>query len=183
MKIVFLTGSNRIGATSTILAKAMAMRMERKQVEASVFDLAEWPLPYYSPDDSYEHHDGVQRLSRLMREADGIVLTTPEYHGSVSGVLKNALDFLGQEHFAGKPVLSVSSSGGAVGTSSLTQLQTIVRNLHGVNSPEWVSIGGAQRARYEQLENAELDARSEHGMETFLRLVGKLARREDAIVR
>lgn len=40
----------------------------------------------------------------------------------------------------------MSSSGGAVGTSSLLQLQAIVRNLHGINSPEWISIGGAQRS-------------------------------------
>lgn len=182
MKIVILTGSNRRGATSTVLAKAMAKRMERKQVEVSIFDLAERPLPFYSPDDSFAHHDGVQSLSRLMLEADGIVLTTPEYHGGISGVLKNALDFLGQEHFAGKPVLSISSSGGAVGVSSLMQLQTIVRNLHGINSPDWISIGGNQRSKYESLQTAELDARAEQGMETFLELVGKLVRREDRTV-
>lgn len=38
-------------------------------------------------------------------------------------------------HISGKPVLSVSSAGGPVGVSSLTHLQSIMRNLHGVNSP------------------------------------------------
>jgi NAD(P)H-dependent FMN reductase len=59
--------------------------------------------------------------------------------------LKNALDFLGFDQFDSKAVLAVSSSGGAVGVSPLTHLQTIVRNLHGVNCPEWISIGGENR--------------------------------------
>ena len=177
MRIVFLTGSNRKGATSTLLARTMAKRMEQEQVEASVFDLAEWQLPLYSPDANYAQHEGVQRLNRLMLEADGIVIATPEYHGGISGVLKNALDFLGQVHFAGKPVLSISSAGGAVAVSSLTQLQAIVRNLHGISSPHWISIGGDQRAAYSSTSTAELDARAEQGMEALLDLAGRLGRR------
>lgn len=42
---------------------------------------------------------------------------------------------------AGKAVLSVSSSGGSLGVSSLTHLQTIVRNLHGINCSDWISVG------------------------------------------
>ncbi|RUS46924.1 NADPH-dependent FMN reductase [Cohnella sp. AR92] len=183
MKIAVIAGSNRINATSTNLAKAMVNRMERMQVEASVFDLAERPLPFYSPDDSYAHHDGVQKLSRIMMDADGIVLSTPEYHGGISGVLKNAIDFLGKEHFSGKPVLLISSSGGAVGISSLTQLQMTVRNLHGINSPHWISIGGNQRSRYENPETAELDSRAEQAMEAFLDLTGRLAGRSEANAR
>ncbi|MBO9598275.1 MAG: NAD(P)H-dependent oxidoreductase, partial [Cohnella sp.] len=72
----------------TILAKAMAKRMEQKHMQSTVFDLAEWQLPLYSPDVDYSNHDGVKRLDRLMLEADGIVLSTPEYHGSISGALK-----------------------------------------------------------------------------------------------
>lgn len=176
MKIVLLAGSNRKGASSTLLVKSMAKRMEQKQVQASVFDLAEWQLPIYSPDADYSNHDGLRRLNRLMLEADGIVLSTPEYHGSISGALKNALDFLGQDHFAGKPVLSISSAGGPVGVSSLTQLQAIVRNLHGINSPQWISIGGDQRARYASPATAELDNRAERAMEALLDLAGKLRR-------
>lgn len=176
MKIAFLTGSNRKGASSTLLAKSMAKRMEQKQVQSVVFDLAEWQLPLYSPDIDYSNHDGVRRLNRLMQEADGIVLSTPEYHGSISGVLKNALDYLGQSHFAGKPVLSISSAGGPVGVSSLTQLQAIVRNLHGINSPHWISIGGDQSARYSSTATVELDNRAEQAMEALLDLAGKLGR-------
>lgn len=142
MKIVIIAGSNRKEATSTILAKALQAQMNLGSVETELFNLYETPLPFYSPDEIFNRHEGVRELQRLLMEADGIILTTPEYHGGMSGVLKNALDHMGQMHFSGKPVLSVSSAGGAVGVSSLQQMQATVRNLHGINSPEWISIGG-----------------------------------------
>ncbi|MBD2868186.1 NADPH-dependent FMN reductase [Paenibacillus arenilitoris] len=146
MNIVIIAGSNRKAATSTRLSSYVGQLISQKGHSVKLFDLYETPLPFYSSEGTGHDHESVVRLQQAMREADGVVLASPEYHGSISGVLKNALDFLGQDHFRGKAVLSMSSAGGAVGTSSLTQLQAIVRNLHGINSPEWISIGGAQRS-------------------------------------
>ncbi len=145
MNIVIIAGSNRMGATSTRLAEYVASLVAAQGHQAAVVDLYKKPLPFYSPDNEYESTDAIQELHATMRAADAVVLATPEYHSGISGVLKNALDHLGQDHFRGKVVLSMSSAGGAVGTSSLQQLHTIVRNLHGINLPEWISIGGAQR--------------------------------------
>lgn len=183
MKIVIIAGSNRKEATSTILAKALQAQMNRGSVETELFNLYETPLPFYSPDEIFNRHEGVRELQRLvMEEADGIILTTPEYHGGMSGVLKNALDHLGQMHFSGKPVLSVSSAGGAVGVSSLQQMQATVRNLHGINSPEWISIGGSQRDLYES-ESAEgtivLDYRAKEALSIFMELVKKISNKEE----
>jgi len=144
IRIALLAGSNRKDASSTKLLRYMAGRLKERGVEAALFDVYESPLPMYSPDDE-EPHPNARRLASLVRSADALVLGTPEYHGSVSGALKNALDYLGSEEVGGKPTLSVSSSGGAVGVSSLTHLQSIVRGLHGINCPEWVSLGGRQR--------------------------------------
>ncbi|MBH5319788.1 NAD(P)H-dependent oxidoreductase [Paenibacillus sp. GSMTC-2017] len=145
MNIILLAGSNRKDATSTRLSAFVGDIISKSGHQAHLFDLYEKPLPFYSPDDEYDSTDTISELQKVMRQSDAIVLATPEYHSSISGVLKNALDHLGQEHFRGKAVLSMSSAGGAVGTSSLQQLQAIVRNLHGINSAEWISIGGAQR--------------------------------------
>ncbi|OXM84138.1 NADPH-dependent FMN reductase [Paenibacillus rigui] len=145
MRITIVSGSNRKQATSTQLSVYLAKVLESNGVKATLIDLNAAPLPFYSPD--VEHRDEhLNAYKKSLNEADGIVLVTPEYHGAPSGVLKNALDHVGFEQFDGKVVLSVSSAGGAVGVSSLQQLQTIVRNVHGVNCPEWISIGGEQRA-------------------------------------
>ncbi|MCU6709162.1 NAD(P)H-dependent oxidoreductase [Paenibacillus sp. J5C_2022] len=155
MKIAIVAGSNRSSATSTRLAEYGARLTRSKGHDTELFDLYRTPLPFYCPDEYYEGHKGLTQFKELMRQADAVVLATPEYHGSVSGVLKNALDFLGKEHLGGKPVLSLSSAGGAVGVSSLQHLQTIIRNVHGINVPEWISIGGSQREWFRQARGDE----------------------------
>lgn len=144
LRIALIAGSNRENATSTKLLRYMAETLRKRGMNATLIDLYETPVPLYSPDADGSDASTVAMV-RAVGEADAVVLGTPEYHGSISGVLKNALDYMGSAEFSGKPVLSVSSSGGAVGVSSLTHLQTIVRNLHGVNSPEWLSLGGDAR--------------------------------------
>ncbi|MFE5319083.1 NADPH-dependent FMN reductase [Paenibacillus sp. NPDC056579] len=144
MKITILAGSNRKQSTSTQLCRYIQTVLEGKECEVTLIDLNQSPVPIYSPD--VEANDtNLLFMKQQLKDADGIVLATPEYHGAPSGVLKNALDHVGFEQFDGKVVLSVSSTGGAVGVSSLQQLQTIVRNVHGINCPEWISIGGDQR--------------------------------------
>ncbi|WP_282936730.1 NADPH-dependent FMN reductase [Paenibacillus sp. RC67] len=144
MKITILAGSNRKHSTSTQLCHYIQSVLESNDCTVALLDLNELPVPFFSPD--VESDDAnLQYMKNQLKEADGIVLATPEYHGAPSGVLKNALDHVGFDQFDGKVVLSVCSTGGAVGVSSLQQLQTIVRNVHGINCPEWISIGGEQR--------------------------------------
>lgn len=149
MNIGIIAGSNRKGSISTKLSQYIERLILQKGHQVTLIDLYRSPLPFYSPDESYSEHAGVAELKQSMLAADAIVLATPEYHGSISGVLKNALDHLGQDHFNGKPVLSVSAAGGPVGVSSLQMLQAMVRNLHGINAPDWISIGGSQHKWFE----------------------------------
>lgn len=145
MKIAIIAGSNREQASSTRLAEYAGKKLKEMGCEVSIIDLYKDPLPMYSPDMDADADANVTLMGQKVMAADGIILSTPEYHGGPSGALKNALDFLDSDHFDGKIVLSISSAGGAVGVSSLQQLQAIVRNVHGINCPEWISIGGDQR--------------------------------------
>ncbi|QHW34953.1 NAD(P)H-dependent oxidoreductase [Paenibacillus rhizovicinus] len=144
MRITIIAGATRRESTSALLSAYIANVMREEGHEVTLFDLREKPLPFYDDDDE-EMHPNTSELLDAVFHADAVVLSTPEYHGSLSGVLKNALDYLGKGQFGDKAVMPVCSSGGAVGVSSLQQMQAIVRNLHGINSPEWISIGGSQR--------------------------------------
>ncbi|KAA8783300.1 azobenzene reductase [Paenibacillus sp. 4624] len=189
MNIVILAGSNRRNATSTRLGEYAAEIIQRQGHEASLFNLYEKPLPFYAPDEKQDTDENLVTLNTAMLAADAIILSTPEYHGSISGVLKNALDHLSQAHFSGKSVLSISSAGGAVGVSSLTQMQTMVRNLHGINAPEWISIGGAQRRRfeatfdgYEEYEGSQdIEERVQRVLGSFLNLAQTLTAARSAL--
>jgi azobenzene reductase len=179
MRITLITGSNHQAATSTRLTEYIQHLVQSHGHQATLIDLNKTPIPFYSPDDAHGGHEALEFLKRAMHEADSIVLATPEYHSGISGVLKNALDHLGQDHFHNKAVLSVSSSGGAVAVSSLTQLQTIVRNLHGINSPEWISIGGDQRKSFQTGVayadiHPDVDKRVRRVVNSFLELTNAL---------
>ena len=145
MKILVLAGSNRKAGSSHMLAKAIARRIREKGHEVSLFDLHAKPLPMFDPDEDYSAYPAVEELVNGVYLAHGIVLVSPEYHGTISGALKNALDYLIYEHVDGKPVLSAACSGGVAAYGALNQLQAIVRNLHGINSPEWISVGSIER--------------------------------------
>lgn len=180
MKIAILAGSNRLNSASTRMARYLKNSLLAQGHAVQLFDLKQTPLPLYDPDRESDPKEAAA-LSALMMDSDAIILTTPEYHGTVSGVLKNALDYLGEEHFEGKAVLSVSSAGGAVGVSSLTHLQAIVRNLHGVNCPEWISIGGDQR-RFDA-DGQPVDERTRLRVQRVLQSFIKLGQmlRKDAV--
>lgn len=185
MKIAMIAGSNRENASSTELTEYAAAILKQQGHQVTVFDLYRKPLPFYSPDASFAGHESVRELNRILLESDAIALATPEYHGSLSGVLKNALDHLSQEHFGGKAVLSMSSAGGEVGVSSLQQLQAIVRNLHGINSPEWISLGGSQRLLLGQPggEGARrLRARIGQALDCFVDLAARTRTRKEDIL-
>lgn len=176
MKITLIAGSNRPDASTTQLSQYIAHLLQEHGHEAEVFNLYEHQLPLYGPGEAYGHEE-VQKLAQAAKSADALVLATPEYHGSISGVLKNALDFLGSDYFNNKAVLSANSAGGLIGTASLLHLQTIVRNVHGINCPEWISIGGSQREFNENGEPTDegTELRIRKAVESFIDLASKLS--------
>jgi FMN reductase len=98
-------------------------------------------------EDESSYPQDVFKLRGEVRQAQGIVLGTPEYHGSFSGVLKNALDLMGFAGFEGKMVGLVGVSGGQMGAvNALNSLRTIGRALYAWVVPEQVSIPTAWQA-------------------------------------
>jgi azobenzene reductase len=172
MKIVIIAGSNRKNSTSTRLSHYIEKQLISQGHELVFFDLYEKPIPFYNPDLNMNTDINLNEMKSAALQAQAIVLSTPDYHGSISGVLKNALDHLGFDHFDSKIVLSVSSAGGVVGMSSLTQLQTIIRNVHGINCPEWISIGSGQHGFQEDgtPELAKVKERTHKTLSYFIKL-------------
>ena len=84
-------------------------------------------------------------------------LATPEYHGGISGVLKNTLDLLSGEHLKGKIAGIVTVLGGASNSNALNDLGRILRCCHAWVMPEYIAIA---RAHSFFLTGAINDARS-----------------------
>jgi NAD(P)H-dependent FMN reductase len=123
-------------------------------------DLHEYHLPFADGGD--DATPDMVRLRAQVKQADGIILGTPEYHGSFSGVLKNALDLMGFDEFEGKMVGLVGVSGGAMGAfDAMNSLRNIGRALHAWVIPEQVAVPSARKVfdKTGKITDQELEAR------------------------
>ena len=118
LKIVTLLGSLRKGSFNAMVARTLPKIAPAGMSITALPSIADIPL--YDAD--VQQEDGfpqtVESIAEQIREADGVVIVTPEYNYSVPGGLKNAIDWLSrlpEQPLAGKPVLIQTSSMGAIG--------------------------------------------------------------------
>ncbi|MEG3840549.1 NADPH-dependent FMN reductase [Microcoleus sp. herbarium14] len=146
VKIVGIGGSLRAGSYSQMALNVAAQRACALGAEVEILDLRSIDLPFCDGENHYHDYPDVEKLRNAVRQADGLILATPEYHGSVSGVLKNALDLMSFEHLDGKVAGSISVLGGQVNSNALNDLRTILRWVHAWVIPEQIAIGEAWKA-------------------------------------
>ena len=111
--------------------------MSRREATVHVIDLRTTPLPLYSPL-SYREAEHFPLIQQLVNEADAYLLSTPDYHGSMSGVLKNFLDHFWHE-FAGK-MFGIVCASHEKGLTTIDQVRTVVRQCYGWALPYGVSL-------------------------------------------
>ena len=163
VKIVGIPGSLRTGGYSKLALKKALQGAEELDAKTSILDLNDYHLPFCSgTKGDVQDHAGVQSLRSQVQKAHGILLSTPEYHGSFSGVLKNALDLMGFNEFEGKMMGLIGVSGGSLGAvNALNSLREIGRALHAWVIPRQVSIPNAYAAfdSSGNVKDAELEKR------------------------
>lgn len=147
LKLVAFCGSLRKASFNRQALHAFAERLPTG-VSVQTIEIGDWPL--YDADVQASGFPGkVQVAQKAMLEADGVVLVSPEYNYGISGVLKNAIDWLSRmtpQPFAAKPTALFGASMGLLGTARAQyQLRQTLVFLDGrpVNKPE-VMIGQAQ---------------------------------------
>ncbi|MCU0526019.1 MAG: NAD(P)H-dependent oxidoreductase [Elainella sp. Prado103] len=146
VKIVGIAGSLRSGSYSQIALEIAAQRLTALGAEVELLDLRTLHLPFCDGGDDYTDYPDVLRLQQAFEAADGLILATPEYHGSVSGVLKNALDLMSFKHLSGKVAGLISVLGGQSNSNALNDLRVILRWVHGWVIPEQIAIPQAYQA-------------------------------------
>lgn len=146
VKIVGITGSLRNSSYTFQALETAVQRVEALGAEVEIIDLREMNLPFCDGGDEYPDYPDVEKLRNTVKAADGLILATPEYHGSVSGVIKNALDLMSFEHLSDKVTGLISVLGGQSNSNALNDLRIIIRWVHGWVIPEQVAIGQAWKA-------------------------------------
>jgi NAD(P)H-dependent FMN reductase len=139
--IVGISGSLRVGSYTRRAIETALEGAAETGAEAHLIDLRDYQLVFRDGKDESAYPPDVFRLRADVRKADGVILGTPEYHGGVSGVLKNALDLMGFDEFEGKMLGLVGVSGGRMGAyDALNTLRSVGRALHAWVIPEQASI-------------------------------------------
>lgn len=155
MKILGISGSLRAGSYNTALLRA-ARELTPDGMEIEIFDLSS--IPMYNDDVRLAGYPAeVAKFRDAIRAADGLLIASPEYNRSVSGVLKNAIDWASRppdQPFAGKPLAIMGVSNGALGAAfanyHLRQI-FVYMNARMLNGPE-VMIGEA-KVKFDALLN------------------------------
>jgi NAD(P)H-dependent FMN reductase len=142
ISVVGICGSLSRGSYTLMTVKIALRGAQEVGAQTQLIDLKGYHLLFCDgKEDESTYPEDVFRLRREVGQAQGIILGTPEYHGSFSGVLKNALDLMGFNEVEGKMIGLVGVSGGVLGApNALNSLRTIGRALHAWVVPEQASI-------------------------------------------
>ena len=133
------------GATRKALAIALKGAAEY-DVEIELLELRDFNLVFCGSVPQDEYPPDVIQLRQVLKNSQGIILATPEYHGSLTGALKNMLDLMSIEEFETKIIGLVGVAGGHIGAiNSLNTMKTICRNLHCWVLPQEVSIANSSQ--------------------------------------
>ncbi len=171
----------RPGSTSeTALARALASAQAAGAATELFGGAFMARLPIYNPDD-LGADEGRARLLEAVRRCNGLIIATPGYHGSVSGLVKNALDGLDALRTDVRPYLDgravgciVVATGSQAGGSTLAALRSIVHALRGWPTPFGATLNTGPRLL--DAAGEFLEARDAWQVETVASQVVKFAR-------
>ncbi len=120
MNLLIFAGSLRVDSCNKKFAREALRLAKEIGVDGEFVDLKDYPMPVYDAD--IEAVSGIPeataRLGKKIASADALLISTPEYNGSIPGVLKNVVDWLSREKpvsLTGKHLLLLAASPGALG--------------------------------------------------------------------
>jgi FMN reductase len=151
-RIVGLGGTVRPQSSTELLVRAVLRECEALGAETIMFDGPSLTaIPHFDPQRGDRSPEECAFLDAV-READGLVIGSPGYHGGVSGVVKNAIDLLEDTrgdarcYFDGLPVgLIVSAAGWQAGGVTLAALRGIVHAMRGWPTPVGIAINSIEQ--------------------------------------
>lgn len=157
-RILAFGGSLRKDSFNQKLAGIAAQGAREAGAEVTLIALRDFPLPLY--DEDIESQSGLpehaRRLKELFRAHDGLLIACPEYNSSISGALKNAIDWVSRQESDDEPslsafteksaVLCAASPGGLGGLRGLVHARAILGNLGVMVLPAQVAVQKAHEA-------------------------------------
>jgi chromate reductase len=176
--LTLIVGTNRPGSNTRKVARNVEGIYAALGVPLRVLDLAQLPPEIFSPASYEEKPEAFASFADGVLQADGLIIVTPEYNGSVPGVLKYFIDMLKfPESFEQRPVCFVGLGAGMWGAlRPVEQLQMIFGYRNAFLYPERVFLPGVGNLLTEQGEftNAEIAGRLRNQATGYIDFVERL---------
>jgi NAD(P)H-dependent FMN reductase len=168
--VLAICGSLRDESATRVALSVALEEAASTGASTELLDLRGLDLPPLDADrDADEQGDGG-RLLAAVSEADALLLGTPVYHGSYSGVLKNALDYCGFDEFEGKTVGLLGVAGGSFPVTALDHLRSVCRALNCWVLPHQAALPRA----YSHVVHADDGGRiTDEGLDERVRVLGR----------
>ena len=152
-KILAFAGSTRKESFNKKLVKIAADGARSAGAQVTYLDLRDTPMPFYDGDLEAEQGlpDNAKKFKDMMLAHDGLLISAPEYNSSITGVLKNTIDWAsrppGENPFGGKVVSLMSASPGALGgLRGLVVVRALLSHLGTIVLPAQVAVPKAHEA-------------------------------------
>jgi chromate reductase, NAD(P)H dehydrogenase (quinone) len=176
--IVIISGTNRPGSNTRKVTAQVEAIYHSLGVKTRLLDLAEMPPEIFSPTSYGEKPVAFKKFTDAILTSDGLVVVTPEYNGSLPGVLKYFIDMLPfPESFEQRPVCFVGLAAGIWGAlRPVEQLQAIFGYRNAYIFPERVFMPGINKLldETERFNNSEIKERLEKQAVGFVGFVESL---------
>ena len=153
-KILAFAGSTRIDSFNKKLVKIAAAGAMENGADVTIIDLRDFAMPLYDGD--LEQKEGLpfnaRKLKDLMLSHQGFLISSPEYNSSISGVLKNTIDWVSRPTEGEEPLacfkdkvagIMSASPGGLGGLRGLVHVRAILENISVLVIPEQIAIAKA----------------------------------------
>lgn len=170
VKVVAFAGSLRKDSFNAQLAKVAGLAALNAGAEVEVVNLADYDIPLFNEDlEKQQVPVGVAALKQKIAAADALLVASPEYNGSISGVLKNALDWLSRSEADQKPAfrdttvgLLSTSPGGLGGIRGLAHVRDIFVGMGSLVLSNQLAVGSSYQVFKEgQISDEGMQARVE----------------------
>ncbi len=137
LNVLAVIGSLQRDSVTRVVVRHVARQLQAASCAVDLLDFENESLPLYNPDIAHDR-PGYAELQARVHRADVIVLGTPDYHGGISGTMKNFLDHFWHE-FAGKLFATIVASH-EKGLTATDQLRTVARQCYAWTLPYGVSL-------------------------------------------
>ncbi|MBV6442428.1 MAG: Quinone reductase [Saprospiraceae bacterium] len=188
MHITILSSSTRLNRASHRVALALEYAINRQGIHtAEVLDLAEYRFPLM--EEVLHRHpnppDGLTDFAEKVRSSDAHIFVSPEYNGSYTSALKNAVDYLKEGEFARKTIGVASVTTGMLGgIRAALAMQQLVLGISGFPIPQMLTVGNVLQRFGE--EGTLLEPAFEKNIAAFLKnffwLAEAVAEKKEALM-